>query len=64
MQGFDWKHDEVSLIKDIKDFRYAFKNPEKFVLTRVLQKLIFLQSNIKIKYAIIPRKTNASIVGY
>ena len=44
MQGFDWKHDEVSLIKDIKDFRYAFKNPEKFVLTRVLQKLIFLDS--------------------
>lgn len=44
MQGFDWKHNEVSLIKDVKDFRGPMKHAEKFVVTRVLQKLIFLDS--------------------
>ena len=44
MQGFDWKHDEISLVKDIKDFRGPMKKAEKFVTTRTFQKLIFLDS--------------------
>ncbi len=44
MQGFDWKHNEVSLVKDIKDFKGPMKKAEKFVVTRTFQKLIFLDS--------------------
>lgn len=43
-QGFDWKHDEISLIKDIKDFKGPMTIAERFVVTRTFQKLIFLDS--------------------
>ena len=43
-QGFDWKHDEIPLITDKKDFGYILKNAEKYIVTRNLQKLIFLDS--------------------
>lgn len=43
-QGFDWKHDEISLIKDIKDFKGPMTLAERFVVTRTFQKLIFLDS--------------------
>lgn len=43
-QGFDWKHDEIPLIKDAAQFKTILKNAEKFVVTRNFQKLIFLDS--------------------
>ena len=43
-QGFDWKHDEISLIKDVKDFKGPMTAAERFVVTRTFQKLIFLDS--------------------
>jgi len=43
-QGFDWKHDEIPLITDKKDFKSILKNAEKYIVTRNLQKLIFLDS--------------------
>ncbi len=43
-QGFDWKHDEIPLIADTADFKSVLSAPEKFIITRNLQKLIFLDS--------------------
>lgn len=43
-QGFDWKHDEIPLIKDTADFKTILNNAEKYIITRNLQKLIFLDS--------------------
>ena len=43
-QGFDWKHDEIPLITDTADFKTILNNAEKFIITRNLQKLIFLDS--------------------
>lgn len=43
MAGFDWSHDEVACTKDQVDFHNLPENM-KFAFTRVLQKLIFLDS--------------------
>lgn len=43
-QGFDWKHDEIPLINDKKEFRTNLNDIERFIITRNLQKLIFLDS--------------------
>jgi len=44
MQGFDWTFDEVSLKDDYIDFNTKMKTHEQFMYTKVLQKLIFLDS--------------------
>ena len=44
MQGFDWTFDEVRLTDDYIDFNTKMKPHEQFMYTRVLQKLIFLDS--------------------
>jgi len=44
MQGFDWSFDEVKLNNDYIDFNTKMKPHEQFMYTRVLQKLIFLDS--------------------
>jgi len=44
MQGFDWSFDEVKLKNDYIDFNTKMKPHEKFMFTKVLQKLIFLDS--------------------
>lgn len=44
MQGFDWKHDEIPLTKDKKDFRTRLNTIEQFIVTKNYQKLIFLDS--------------------
>lgn len=43
-QGLDWKHDEVSMTQDNIDFNTKMVKAEQFIYTRVLQKLIFLDS--------------------
>jgi ribonucleoside-diphosphate reductase beta chain len=43
-QGFDWKHDEVPLTADTKEFKLKFIEHERFMYTRGFQKLIFLDS--------------------
>lgn len=43
-QGLDWKHDEVPMSQDYIDFNTKMLPQEKFIYTRVLQKLIFLDS--------------------
>lgn len=43
-QGLDWKHDEVNMTNDGIDFNTRMPMAEKFIYTRVLQKLIFLDS--------------------
>lgn len=43
MAGQDWTHDEIACTKDKQDFHNMPENM-KFVFTRVLQKLIFLDS--------------------
>ena len=43
-QGFDWTFDEVKLKDDYIDFNTKMKPHEKFMYTKVLQKLIFLDS--------------------
>jgi len=43
-QGFDWKHDEIPLIKDSKDHKTRAVSAQKFVVKRTFQKLIFLDS--------------------
>lgn len=43
-QGLDWKHDEVPMSQDYIDFNTKLLTQEKFIYTRVLQKLIFLDS--------------------
>lgn len=43
-QGLDWKHDEVAMTQDNIDFNTKMTVAEKFIYTRVLQKLIFLDS--------------------
>lgn len=44
MQGFDWSFDEVNLKNDYIDFNTKMQEHEKFIFTKVLQKLIFLDS--------------------
>jgi ribonucleoside-diphosphate reductase beta chain len=44
MQGFDWNFDEVKLTEDYIDFNQKMEEHEKFIYTRVLQRLIFLDS--------------------
>lgn len=44
MQGFDWKHDEIPLVKDKTDFRKKLNVIERFIVTKNYQKLIFLDS--------------------
>lgn len=43
-QGFDWKHDEIPLTADKAEFRTALQDHERFIITKNLQKLIFLDS--------------------
>jgi len=43
-QGFDWKHDEVSLVQDVKDYKTTTTIPQDWVITKTFQKLIFLDS--------------------
>jgi ribonucleoside-diphosphate reductase beta chain len=43
-QGFDWKHDEIPLGKDSKDYKTAASTPQKWVIDVTFQKLIFLDS--------------------
>lgn len=43
-QGLDWKHDEISMTNDKIDFDTKMIESEKFVYTKVLQRLIFLDS--------------------
>lgn len=43
-QGLDWKHDEVPMGQDYIDFNTKMTIPEKFIYTRTLQRLIFLDS--------------------
>lgn len=43
-QGFDWKHDEIPLTDDKAEFRVALQDHERFIITKNLQKLIFLDS--------------------
>jgi len=43
-QGNDWKHDEIPLIKDAREFKFNLTNSQKFIITRILQRLIFLDS--------------------
>jgi len=43
-QGFDWKHDEIPLTADTKQFKTRLSNPQQFITTKTLQKLIFLDS--------------------
>ncbi len=44
MQGLDWTFDEVKLKDDYIDFNTKMKPHEQFMYTKVLQKLIFLDS--------------------
>lgn len=44
MQGQDWTFDEINLSGDYIDFNTKMLPHEKFIYTRVLQKLIFLDS--------------------
>ena len=44
MQGLDWTFDEVKLKNDYIDFNTKMKPHEQFMYTKVLQKLIFLDS--------------------
>jgi len=44
MQGLDWTFDEVKLTEDYIDFNTKMKPHEQFMYTKVLQKLIFLDS--------------------
>lgn len=44
MQGFDWAIDEAKLKTDYVDFNTKMQFHEKFMYTKVLQKLIFLDS--------------------
>ncbi len=43
-QGFDWKHDEIPLIKDSKDHRTRASTSQYFVVEKTFQKLTFLDS--------------------
>jgi len=43
-QGFDWKHDEIPLIKDSKDHKTQSSKSQYFVIEKTFQKLIFLDS--------------------
>jgi len=43
-QGFDWKHDEIPLGKDTKDFKTKANEAQKWVIEKTFQKLIFLDS--------------------
>lgn len=44
MQGFDWSFNEAKLKTDYVDFNTKMQPHEQFITTRVLQKLIFLDS--------------------
>ena len=44
MQGLDWRHDEIKLTPDKIDYETKMLEPMKHAYTRVLQKLIFLDS--------------------
>lgn len=44
MQGFDWAFDEAKLKTDYVDFNTKMQPHEQFITTKVLQKLIFLDS--------------------
>lgn len=44
MQGFDWTFDEVKLKQDYIDFNTKMEPHEQFMTTRVLQRLIFMDS--------------------
>ena len=43
-QGNDWKHDEIPLIKDAREFKNVLTEAQQFITTRQLQRLIFLDS--------------------
>lgn len=44
MTSFEWSFDEINLNKDKEQFNAAFTDPMKHIYTRVLNKLIFLDS--------------------
>lgn len=43
-QGNDWKHDEIPLLKDAREFKNVLTPAQQFITTRVIQRLIFLDS--------------------
>lgn len=44
MQGFDWTFDEINMSDDFQDMQTKVQEHEKFIYTKTLQKLIFLDS--------------------
>jgi ribonucleoside-diphosphate reductase beta chain len=43
-QGNDWKHDEIPLVKDAREFKNVLSYSQQYITTKTLQRLIFLDS--------------------